>query len=241
MQADQIICHRCSAVFPDESLYCPQCGAPQLVLTEADAERITADRALAPASATAMPRLSGSQRIRWRPLLRIIAVLALVAALVLALGSALPGLGLLGLFIIFASPMFTLNFYQRRVSGAPMSASIGARIGIALGVLMAFVLATVDAARELISRYLLHNGAAMDQAISAAVQKMTEQMASNPSAAANAPEFRQMLHFFTTPDGHAALGLMSGAMMAAGILVYSAFSAMVLGWLRPMPQRRNGL
>jgi len=241
MQADQKICHRCSAVFSADSLFCPQCGAPQLVLTEEDAERVAAEHAsTSTSSAGPMPRITGSGRIRWRPVLHIMAVLVLVAALAVGLGSALPGLSLVGWFFVFSAPMFTLNLYQRKSPGATMSAAVGARIGVTLGVIMAFVLTAVDVARELISRYALHHGSDMDQAIAAAVQSMKERMAANPSAAANSTEsLRQIVQFFSTPDGHAALGLMSGAMMAGGILIYCFFSGMVLGWLRPMPPRRN--
>ena len=241
MQADQNICHRCSGVFPEESLYCPHCGAPQLVLSEADAERFAAERAVTPGAPTGpLPRIPGTARIRWRPLLRVVAILALAAAIMLGAGGMLPGLGLLGLFIVFSSPLFTINFYQRLVPGAPMSATIGVRIGLALGVLMSFVLAAVDAIREVIYRYVLHHGATMDQAITAALQKMKDSMASYPTATPSSTEgVRQILRFFSTPDGHAAMALMSGAMMSAGILVYCLLSGMVLGWLRPMPPRRN--
>ncbi len=228
-------------MFPADSLFCPQCGAPQLVLTEADVERVAAEHAISASTTGPMPRISGAERIRWRPVLQIVAALALIAALAVALGAAVPLFSLLGWFFVFSAPMLTLNLYQRRVPGAPMGAAIGARIGIALGLLMAFVLTAENAIGELIYRYPMHNAAKMDLALSTALQSMSDRMATYPSFAGNAAENQRLLHFFATPDGHAAMALAGGAMLAGGLLIYCFLSGMVLGWLRPVPTRRNAV
>jgi len=223
---------------PEDSLYCSVCGAPQLVLTEADVERVAAERAVTPSADAPLPRFTGVGRVRWRPALRIAAMIAVASAAIIGLGSVVPVLSMVGWFAVFSAPMLTLNLYQRRVPGATMGGAVGARIGVVLGILLGFVLTAEYAVAELIYRYPMHNGAKMDQQIATVIaKKISEFTATYGAAAGNAAETVKLFQFFTTPDGHAAMALGFAVMLAGGILVYSVVSCMVLGWLRPLRTR----
>jgi len=236
MEIARNLCHRCSSPLPAEALFCAECGSPQLVLTETDVERIAAERiAAADGGSTPLPRASAMGamgRIRWRPVLHIVAGVAVAVGVAMGLGGFLPGFGLAGWFLVIAAPMLTLNLYQRRVPGAPMDAGIGARIGMALGLFVGFIVVAADSIAQMMYRYPLHSGAKMDEQLNALLQKM----AAYPAFVANPDASAQMFHIYQTTDGRAAMALAGGAFLACCLMVYCMLSGALRGWLRPMPR-----
>jgi hypothetical protein len=234
METAQNLCHRCSSPLPEGALFCVECGSPQLVLTETDAQRIADERAAPATGGTTLPRASAMGRIRWRPALRIVAGVAMTVGMFMGLGAAIPGFGLAAWLLIVAAPMLALNLYQRRVPGAFMDAGIGARIGMALGLFMGFAVVAADSIAQVLYRYPLHNSAKMDEQINALLQKM----ATYPAFVANPAGTAQFLHIYQTPDGRAAMALAGGAFLACILLGYCVLSGALRGWMRPMPPRR---
>jgi hypothetical protein len=173
--------------------------------------------------------MSAMGRIRWRPVLQIVAGMAAAAGVLMGLGNFAPVVGLAAWFLVIASPMLTLNLYQRRVPGAPMDAGIGARIGLTVGVLVGFMVVAADSAAQVILRYPLHGGAKMDAQVTELLQKMM----TYPAFAANPAQTAQFFHVYQTPDGRAGMALGGGALMACFVLVYCVFSGALRGWVRP--------
>jgi hypothetical protein len=241
MEATQHLCHRCASLLPEQALYCPQCGAPQLLLSEADAQRIAAELAAAPAAGTQPPpRAPGSERIRWRPALRIVAAVALAAGVAAALGNVASILAFIGSLLVFLAPTLCISFYQRKVPGARMGVGVGARIGLALGILMSVVLTLVNTASLLVMRYPRHTGAQMDQDMnSQAQQVMTQVSQAYPNLYGNAQQTMYWLRYMQSPDGHATLMLIRGAFVSCTIIFYSVIFGAMLGWLRPVAARRR--
>jgi hypothetical protein len=235
MEMAQNLCHRCSSPLPEGALFCTECGAPQLVLTETDAQRVADERAAPAGGSMPLPRATAMGRIRWRPALRIAVGVTVLVGVVMGLGSLVPVFGLASLFLIVAAPMLTLNLYQRQVPGAPMDGGIGARISMALGLLLGFMVVVVYSASQVIDRYPLHQGALMDQQLNEVIQKM----ASYPGFVANPAGAAQILHIYQTPDGRAAMALAGGAFLAGCVLVYCVLSGVLRGWVRPMPPRNR--
>jgi hypothetical protein len=234
MEIGKNLCHRCSSPLPEHALFCAECGSPQLVLTETDVERVASERSAAAADGSApLQRASSMGRIRWRPVLRIVAGVAVAVGVAMGVGGFLPGFGLAGWFLVIAAPMLTLNLYQRKVPGAPMDAGIGARIGLALGVFVAFMVVVADSLAQVIYRYPLHSSAKMDGQLNELLQKM----ATYPAFAANPAEAAQLFHIYQTPDGRAAMALAGGAFLACCLMVYCMLSGALRGWLRPGKSR----
>jgi ribosomal protein L40E len=233
MEAYQKICHRCSSLLPEDALFCVQCGSPQLVLTETDAQRVADERAATPDGSAPMPRVSAAGRIRWRPVIHIVVGLSLIMMAVAGMAAVAPGLGFLGTLLILLGPMLALRLYQRRVPGAPMGAGIGARIGAMLGGLMAFVVTAVNVAFLLVYRYVLHHSAEMDEKMSALMQQsMTRAIAAYPQLYPNPAQAMQNVQFYMTPDGHATFALIIVTSLTAAVVAYTSLAGAALGWLR---------
>ena len=118
-----------------------------------------------------------------------------------------------------AGAVWTIALYRRRVPGR-LSSATGSRIGVVLGLFAAFTSTATDAASLLIDRYGLHHGAEIDDRLHAAVQAGIDRvLASNPTAASQLPWF---FHFWLSPDGHAAIILMSAVFSAVSMLCFAA-------------------
>jgi membrane-associated phospholipid phosphatase len=250
MQTSQRVCHSCANILPEDAIFCAQCGAPQLVLTETDAQRVADERVTAPMSGAPLPRVSAAGRIRWRPVVHIVAVIALVAGVAAGTASVLPPLSFVATLLVLMGPLIAINFYQRRVPGGPMGAGVGARIGAVLGLMLAAVVVAVDTGGTLVDRYALHHGAQLDQEMNAAFQQKIAQFTASYSANAGANasgdvavHTQQMLQYYLgfvqSPDGHAAMALAGAGMLAVFILGYCVLSGVVLGWLKK--KREQGL
>jgi len=231
MQTAQNLCHRCSSPLPEQALFCNECGSPQLVLTETDAQRIADERAATAGVNAPPPRATADGRIRWRPVLRIVGAIVTAAAVADALGNMLPFFGIVRTCLIFLGPMFAINLYQRRMPGAQMNAGIGARIGTTFGVMIAFVVTAVNAVFVLIYRYGMHSGAQMDRNINTVMQQsLTQAMSAYPNLYPNPAQTLQVLQYFQSPDGHVAYALLAAACIAGCTLAYCAFSGAMWGW-----------
>jgi len=240
MEAAQNLCHRCSSPLPEQALFCTQCGSPQLVLTETDAQRIADERAATPDGSTPQPRVSPAGRIRWRPALRIVAAIAVTAGGAVGLAMIVPSLGFVGTLLFFMGPLFAISLYQRRVPGAPMGAGVGARIGAVLGLLMTLALAAVVLSFILIYRYPLHHSAQMDQKFNAYLQmNMAQSTAMYPSLYPNPAQTLQVLQFIQSPNGHAEMALVMAGFLCASMLAYSVLFGAFWGWLRPLLARQR--
>lgn len=200
------ICHRCSTAINSSELFCPHCGAPQLRYEPLDEPASTLSSVVTQ-SAGRDPGV-----VLWK---EAIAAALLVAIPVGILSSLLD----FGALWVIGGGIATVSIYRRR-TGLPPASRTGWRIGGLLGVLAAFTSATVDSLTLIFQRYVLHNGAMIDQRFHAVGQQLTEQLnRSNPEAATMMPWF---VHFWVTPDGAAAIALMGAAGSAFSMLLFSA-------------------
>jgi hypothetical protein len=199
------VCHRCGTAINSSELFCPHCGAPQLLFEPQD-ESTTAPSAT-PQSAGRDPGV-----VLWR---EAILTAVLVGIPVGILSSVLD----FGALWVIGGGIAAVSIYRRR-TGLPPANRTGWRIGGLLGVLAAFTSAAVDSLTLIFERYVLHNGVMIDQRFHALAQQMTDQMnRSNPEAAAVMPWF---IHFWLSPDGAAAIALMGAAGSALSMLLFSA-------------------
>lgn len=221
----ELLCHRCGNPLPEREVFCPHCGAPQFVVEAAE-----------PGS-TAQPamRFQGdARRMQWRP--------AILSAVMMAVPLGLfSGLVATSLIIVLGAGVLTIWLYQRR-SSAWVDGRLGWRVGSILGAAAALLACAAYAVRMVVERYLMHSGATMDTAYLAYAHQFLD-MWNKASAQQGAPpaEAAHMMSmvagFVLSPDGHAAMQLLTAVTMSIGILLFAALGGALGGWWQSMRAR----
>jgi len=211
-------CHRCSNALQEGEVFCPHCGAPQFVVEAAEPG--------APAQ-PAMRFQGDGHRVQWRA--------AILSALIMAVPLGLfSGLFATSLVIVLGTGVLTMWLYQRRAA-AWVDGRLGWRVGSILGAAAALLACGSYAVRMVIERYLMHGGAAIDSAYLAYAHQLIDiwnkasaQQGTSPAEAAHMVKI--MAGFVLSPDGHAAMQLMTAVTMSAGILLFAALGGALGGW-----------
>jgi hypothetical protein len=206
-----LACHRCGATIASPELFCPHCGAPQLRFEPAEEQLPYQD-----SGNGSGPHVN--QPVAWRHAVQA----ALIVALPVGLLSSL--LDVFDIIWVLVGGFCVIALYQRK---ATVLANPGAgwRIGMLVGVLAAFLSSVVDGLSIVFERYGLHRGVSIDQRLAALTQQMTDQMVhQNPEAAQQVP---WLIHFWVSPDGHAAVALIGSASAAVAIVALSSLSGLL--------------
>jgi hypothetical protein len=220
-----LTCYRCSNTLHEGDGFCPHCGAQQLVV----------DTSEAASPQPPQQRLGiDPSRVQWR----VAIISAILVAVPVGLLSALAGMS--SLFVI-AGGFATIALYRRR-SEAFTDGSIGWRVGAILGGAAAFIATATDGLRLVVERYLLHHGATIDAQFRTAAQQLADQaLKTNTEAMQQAPQFvHKWAAFWLSPDGHAAIQLLTASIVAAGMILFAATGGAIAGRIlamRPRPQR----
>lgn len=210
----ELACHRCGATLATPELFCPHCGAPQLRFEPAGEQN---------GNDSVGPGAGANQLVAWRPAVQA----ALLVAVPVGLLSSILDFGILWVLV---GGFCAVALYQRKATPL-INPRIGWRIGMLVGGLAAFLSSFVDGLSMVFERYGLHHGIAIDQRLTSLTQQMTDQMIhQNPEAAQQIPWF---IHFWLSPDGHAAVVLFMSAFAALMMIAFSsiggALGARVLG------------
>ncbi|MGC2636530.1 MAG: zinc ribbon domain-containing protein [Acidobacteriaceae bacterium] len=212
------LCHRCGNSLADGETFCRHCGAPQLVVEAAD---------------PAVPQQPSSIRLRgevhsvdWRAAI----IAALLVAIPVGLLSALTKTS--SLFPI-GGGFAAIALYRRRAA-AFTDGRIGWRVGAILGAASAFLASAAWGAQLMVERYLLHQGATIDQLFRLAAQQEVDYFLK--TSAAQGPQPPEVTHtvqnfaaFMLSPDGHAASQLTTAIVMSLGIVLFAATGGAIAG------------
>jgi drug/metabolite transporter (DMT)-like permease len=222
------VCHRCSAAINSSELFCQHCGAPQL--------RYEAlDDATTPSAIPTQMLGRDPGVVLWKD--------AIIAAMIVAVPVGIfswfsDG----GLLFGIAGGIATISLYRRR-TGLPPAGRTGWRIGGLLGVMAAFVAMAFYSIASVVQRYLLHDGASIDQRVHELTQRniqVAEMMyKSSPETAAMLPWVER---FWNSPDGMAAVILAGVFSTAFAIMLFSAAGGALgarIGSIRIRPQRSS--
>lgn len=210
------VCLRCGNTLRDGENFCPYCGAPQLVVEAAEPGTQQAPT----------PRMHGELHgVQWPAAISS----ALLLAIPVGLLSALAGMS--SLFVI-AGGFATIALYRRK-SSALTDGHIGWRVGAILGLASAVIASAADAVRMLMLRYGMHEAHAIDQQFQVVAQQMAEQaLKTNSEAMQQAP---QLVHawasFWLSADGHAAIQLLTAALVSLGMILFAAMGGAIAGRL----------
>jgi hypothetical protein len=221
----ELLCHRCGNTLHEGESFCPHCGSPQLVVDTSEptgpqqpAQRLGTD----------------PSRVEWRVAIGYSLLLAVPVGLLSAFA------GMSSLFVI-AGGFGAIALYRKRTA-ALTDGSLGWRVGAILGAAAASIATLADGLRLLIERYLLHHGAEIDGQFASVAQQLADQaLKSNSQAMQQAPQLvHNWANFWLSADGHAAIQLLTAAMVSAGMILFAATGGAIAGRIlsaRPRTQR----
>ena len=213
----EVLCQRCGVALNPTQVFCQNCGSPQLRIESSDilsAEERDDSRGVTP-----------TRDIAWKAAIRA----ALIVFVPVALLSSVINFSCLW---VIGGGIAAVGLYRRWASNQ-LDTRSGLRIGMVVGLLVALTTSAVDGISMVVQRFGTHNAHDIDDRWNSTLQPMIQQMQqsydqtahSNPEAAA---QIISMIHFWQSPDGKAAGVLMAYALLAAGIVVFSAVGG-VLG------------
>lgn len=220
------LCHRCGNTLQEGEGFCPHCGAPQLMVD-------TAETAAPPQPTQRLGTDPGL--VRWHTAISSALLVAIPVGLLSALGGGMSTL------LVIAGGFGTIALYRKRSDGFT-DGRIGWRLGAILGAASALIASATDAAQMVFERYILHHGAAIDAQFQTVAQQMADQaLKTNTEAMQQAPQFvHKWANFWLSPDGHAAIQLLTAAIVSAGMVLFAATGGAIAGRIlsaRPKPQR----
>jgi len=229
----QRLCHRCQSVLHIEDegslIFCWNCGAPQVTLSEELQEQAVAQRSEAsgqlPNSGLTREEYAATQPpdllVVWKSVIRItvsVAAALSVACLLLPLQ-----------FISWMAPSIVMTIYCNRHRETHITAAVGARIGLVCGILCAFGITFAETAQILILRFVFHHGAEMDATILQSLLQAKARVVAQSGQAAADPVFNPLLNI---PEFRAGFFLFLLACGIAILLVLSTASGAFSGFMR---------
>ena len=205
-------------------MFCWNCGAPQVTLSEELREQAEATKALGDASAPVTQSYDSSQPpdllVVWKAAILIAALVALALSVASVL---LPPLELMA----WAAPAIVLSIYCTRYKQTRITAGVGARLGLVCGIFTGFGLVSATAAQMLVLRFGLHRGSEFETSMDGIIAQAKAQALaqSGPAAAA-------MFNQLNIPEFRAGFFLAGLAMVTLVLLLLSTAGGAFAGFMR---------
>jgi hypothetical protein len=209
-------CHRCHADLPgelttgaagygdeDKPLFCPRCGAPQILLPEYMRAEIVAGNPAEGTTTGAVPP-PRAHMVDW-PVALTSALPMAIATGVLAVASfAVPPAGLLNTLCILGGSGVALGVYRSRRPLARMDGRVGLRVGLLTGLLMCAAMGTCLALTGTVERVGGHGLTGFDHEIDQYFALIHTQMTVSMQNQNQDPVAQQhVLRLFMSPEGRA--------------------------------------
>ena len=235
------ICSRCHALLHREEegalVYCWNCGAPQVQLSEELRDQIdqqiSAQHAAANPVADAVPQpATPSHAIVWRGAIQCAGLAAALAAAFALLSFALPAVTLLSFFWFVSAPIVVLGVYSSRFRKTRITTGFGARLGLLTGLFMLIVTSALNTIGLVLQRFVFHSTSELDAQIS----KLFEQLHANFSTQSQ-QAVKIMSDMLAIPEFRAGILLTSICFGLAFYLAYSATAGAFAGYLRSRAPR----
>lgn len=136
-------------------IFCTQCGAPQVVLSEELLTQVEAQAKAAEEGAVG-PIMREPASMVWAGALRCIGLAGAVAAVLAGLSAVVPAVELLTVLWAIISPVVVIGLFQSRFPLVPITTGFGARLGLVTGLVVAVVLSVADAIELSVRRFAMH-------------------------------------------------------------------------------------
>jgi hypothetical protein len=235
------ICPRCHAVLHREDegalVYCWNCGAPQVQLSEELRDQI--DQQISAQQATANPLAESipqpatpGNAIVWRGAIQTAGLAGAVAAALALLSFALPPVTLLSFFWFISAPIIVMGVYSSRFRKTRITTGFGARLGLLTGLFILIVTSTLNTIGLVLERFVFHSTAELDNQI----EKLFAQVHAN-FATQSQQSIKIMSDMLAIPEFRAGILLSS---ICFGLILYLAYSATAgafAGYLRSRSPR----
>ena len=235
------ICPRCHTVLHREDegtlVYCWNCGAPQVQLSEELREQldqqITAQHAAANPSADPAPLPAApTNAVVWRGAIQSAALAGAIAAALTLLTFALPLLSLLSFFWFISAPIIVLGIYHSRHRLTRVTTGFGARLGLLTGLAILAATTTLDTIALVLERFVFHSTAEIDKQIASLFTQMHTTITAQPG-----PATKAALDMLTIPEFRAGILLASIILGLCLYLTFSATAGAFAGYLRSRTPR----
>jgi hypothetical protein len=235
------LCSRCHTVLHREEegtlIFCWNCGAPQVQLSEELRDQI--DRQIATQASGAPADDPSPSRpanaIVWPGAIQCAGIAGAVAAAFGLLSIAVPPVGLLSLFWVVGAPAFILIIYSGRYRQTHITASFGARLGVLSALAIVLASLTLDTVDLLLRRFVFHSAGPVDLQLS----EMFAQLRAGP-AVQSGPAAGTALWMLSIPEFRAGIVLLSAGFVLVLYLAFAATAGAVSGYIRskaPRPAR----
>jgi hypothetical protein len=220
------ICSRCHTVLHREDegslVFCWNCGAPQVRLSEELREQIdqqisTQEAAANPPSEPIFQPIAPSNVIVWSGAIQCAGLAGAVAAALTLLSFALPPVTLLSFFWFISAPIVVLGVYSSRFRQTRITTGFGARLGLLTGLAILIATTTLNTIGIDLERFVFHSTAEVDLQLANIFAQMHTTITASPS-----PATKAALDMLTIPEFR--VGILLGS-IAICIAIYLAFSA----------------
>ena len=233
------LCPRCHSVLhsedPGSLVYCWNCGAPQVVLSEELRDQLAQQElaAQSPEAAHTVPAppIIDPDAVVWANALQLAALAGAVVFVLGLLALAVPPISLLSLFWILGAPIVVLGIYAARNPRTRITAGFGATLGLLTGLAICFSVTVLNVLAQLVQRFVLHRGAAMDAEMAAglatAFAPVRAQLHTQPDAA-----LQHYLNMLAIPEYLVSAMLFGGLIVFGLYILYAALAGSFAGLLR---------
>jgi hypothetical protein len=235
------ICPRCRTVLYREDegslVFCWNCGAPQVLLSEELREQIdqqiTAQQAAANPAAETIPQPAApTNAVVWRGAIQCAGLAGAVAAALALLSFVLAPVALFSFFWLISAPIIVLGVYSARFRLTRITTGFGARLGILTGVAVLIATSTLNTINIVLQRYVFHSAALMDTQLATVFAQMHTTI-----TATSGPAAKDALYMLAIPEFRAGILLTTIAFGITLYLVFSATAGAFAGYLRSRSPR----
>ena len=227
-------CHRCHADLPgelasgayggdeDKPLFCPRCGAPQILLPEYMRADLSPAKLVEGATTGAVPP-PRPQMVDWPVALTSALPMALVTGVLSVASFAVPPAELLNLLCILGGSGVALGVYRSRRPLARIDGRVGLRVGLLTGLLMVTAMGIALALTGAVERFGLHGLGGFNADVDQSFAAVRAQMISSMQTQNQDPAAQQhVLGMFMSPEGRAGLVLFYLAFIGGFVVVLTS-------------------
>ena len=208
-------------------IFCTNCGAPQVVLSEELLTQVEAQAKAAEAGAIG-PVMRDPASLIWSGALRCVGLAAAVTAVLMGLSALFPPSLLLTLLWAIISPVVVIGLFQSRFPLVPITTGFGARLGLLTGLAVAAVQTIANTIELLVLRFGTHGRGMVE------FDDRWNSMFAQQQAAVSSDQVGNQLFSLAqnVPEFRAGLALISIAFLIGILLMITTAGGAFAGFVR---------